>query len=83
MAGVPFITSDVGDRKMLLGVPPAGMLVPPGDPNELSNAIIKLITNPELSKSLVKLGRQRVGSYYWDKLVHSLNQAIEKMDIYG
>jgi glycosyltransferase involved in cell wall biosynthesis len=66
--GVPFVSADVGDRKKLLGNPPAGILTNPNDPESLANAIQSLLNEPKLASSLSRRGYDRVQNYYWDKL---------------
>jgi len=72
--GIPFVTSDVGDRRRLLGDPPAGALAKPGDPDSLCSTIAQVLTSPALKQSLSYYGTQRVRHYFWDKLVLSLEQ---------
>jgi glycosyltransferase involved in cell wall biosynthesis len=70
--GVPFVTGKVGDRELLLGDPPAGILVPPGDPQALAAGLLEVLTNPQLSKVLRARGQSRVQDYYWDQLITRL-----------
>lgn len=65
---IPFITGNVGDRKQLIGEPPAGTLVKPGDPDSLSNAIIQVLSDKDLAYQISSQGRLRVENYYWDTL---------------
>jgi len=48
----------VGDRKMLIGEPPAGLLVPRGMPPH-GRAIVELLTHPELAGALRQRGLER------------------------
>jgi len=70
--GIPFVSGDVGDRRMLLSHPLAGLLAKPGDPDSLATEIIRVLDNQELSKSLKQYGLERIKSYYWDVLVKKL-----------
>ena len=70
--GVPFVSGDAGDRRKLLGEPPAGLLVRPGDPVSLGEAILRVLGDPDLGAALCQLGKERVQSYYWDKLARIL-----------
>jgi glycosyltransferase involved in cell wall biosynthesis len=74
---VPFITSDVGDRRTLLGQPEAGVLVPPGDPNSLAKGIRSIIMNPDLANELRMRGEERVKSYTWDRLSMNVNREFQ------
>lgn len=71
-SGVPFISSDVGDRRFLLGDPLAGLLARPGDPDSLGRLINNVLSDPNLAETLRKRGSERVKSYYMDQLVQKL-----------
>ena len=72
--GIPFVCGDVGDRRHLLGDPPAGVLSRPGDPDSLAKAIHSIIINPEMAEELRQRGLERVNSFTWDKLAKMLNR---------
>ena len=82
-AGVPFVTQDVGDRKTILGEPPAGLIAVAGDPNSLAQAIIKVICEPELAEQLRSRGFEQAKKYSWETLAKKMdtvyrNAAITK-----
>jgi glycosyltransferase involved in cell wall biosynthesis len=68
-AGIPFVTMDVGDRRLLSGDPPAALLAEPGDAESLANQIGEILNNPELREELVERGYERVKNYYWDQIL--------------
>jgi glycosyltransferase involved in cell wall biosynthesis len=70
------VTADVGDRKSLLGDPPAGLLAQPGNPESLADKIIQVLSDPAVSSSLQSRGFDRVKNYYWDKLANDLNELV-------
>lgn len=78
ICGIPFVTADVGDRALLLGDPPAGMLARPSDAGALSQAIIEVLENPNLSQLLCQRGLERVQDYYWDHLAEELDGIYRK-----
>jgi glycogen(starch) synthase len=78
VCGVPFVTADVGDRRLLLGDPPAGMLARPGDAGALAQAILAVLENPDLSQTLRQRGLARVPDYYWDHLAEELDGIYRK-----
>ena len=67
--GTPFVTGDVGDRKQLIGEPPAGIITKPGDPEALAAAVVHVLSDQSLAETLTKRGRDAVEQYYWDQLV--------------
>ena len=77
--GVPIITSDVGDRRNLLGQPEAGLLVKPGDPASLAQGIRSITMYPDFANELSLRGKQRVKSYTWDHLVMNINREFQSL----
>lgn len=61
-AGKPIIGSDIGAIKELIAKG-AGILVRPGNVNELRTAIKKLIQNPELRRNMGKIGVKAAQEY--------------------
>lgn len=70
--GIPFVSADVGDRRMLLGSPPAGLLAQPGDAESMASAIQQILSNPGMAETFRQRGLERVEQYYWDKLAKQL-----------
>lgn len=81
-SGVPFVTADVGDRRLLMGEPPAGVLARPGDAESLADAIVQVLSNPRLTSDLRQRGLERAQEYSWDRLVERMEaaylQAVER-----
>jgi glycosyltransferase involved in cell wall biosynthesis len=76
--GVPFVSGDVGDRRKLLGQPPAGLLTKPGDPVSLGEAILRVLGDPDLGAALCRRGRERVRDYNWGKLARNLESEYRR-----
>ena len=73
--GKPVISTNVkGGIPDVIKNGETGILVRPGDAEELSSAIIKLLTKPELTKRMGDLGRKRVETKY------SLTYMIELLE---
>lgn len=72
--GVPFVSAAVGDRPALLGDPPAGCLISPGDPLALADGIIDLLLDPAKRKVLGSLGLERVRSFTWENLAQQFEK---------
>ena len=78
-AGVPFVTADVGDRRALLGHPPAGILVESGNPNALAQGIIQVLADPDMAQTIAQRGIKRVLSFHWNRLAADLSQIYEQI----
>lgn len=76
---VPLVTVDVGDRREILGNPPAGLIAPPGDPNALASALQQILAQPELAKTLAQRGLVRAGQFNWDKLAEQMEAVYTKL----
>jgi alpha-1,3-rhamnosyl/mannosyltransferase len=64
-AGVPVIASDCSCLPEVVGG--AGLFVPPRSVDALSDAMEKVLTQPELAESLSAHGKSRAGAYHWSK----------------
>jgi glycosyltransferase involved in cell wall biosynthesis len=77
--GVPFITADVGDRRELIGDPPAGLLCSAGSATQLSEQILEVLRNPQLSQHLVENGRRRLPSFTWESLSKKMEASYQSV----
>lgn len=73
-AGLPAVATRVGQCAELLDEGDAGILVPPGDPGRLAEALLSLLRSPELRGALGARLRERVRSRY------SAAAAMEKLE---
>lgn len=71
-SGTPFVTADVGDRRRILGSPPAGVLVAPGSPETLSQGILDVLLDPARADVLRRRGEEYVHRYDWSRLARTL-----------
>lgn len=91
-AGVPVIATDVGScKELILGgteediaLGPAGIVINVADPKALENAIVTLLSDPELWEQMSKAAIQRAERYYDQNVIiaryHQLYQ--EKIDLW-
>ena len=70
----PIITSDVGDRKILLGYPPAGVLCKAGDAKALANAMISLLNDAQKANNSAKEGMKKISTYNWLYLAEKMQK---------
>ncbi|MCX7681404.1 MAG: glycosyltransferase family 4 protein [Anaerolineae bacterium] len=75
-AGTPVVSGDVGDRSALLSFG-GGIIVPPGNPEALAEAILAIIEDDSLRARLSAEAREASEYYYWDRLVHDFVKVYE------
>jgi glycosyltransferase involved in cell wall biosynthesis len=63
-AGLPVIASDVGELSQSVITGETGVLVPPGNPDALAEAIKSCISTPERLKKMGEAGRARLLSRF-------------------
>lgn len=69
LVGTPFVTSNVGDRKLLSGDPPTALLTLPGNTSDLAIKIRSIIDNQNLALELRQNGLKTIEQFYWQNLV--------------
>jgi glycosyltransferase involved in cell wall biosynthesis len=75
-AGRAVVASSVGGLAELVVDGTTGLLVPPGDPTALKNAIQRLLADGELRTRLGAAGRERARAYSVDAVVGSWEQVF-------
>ena len=70
-AGIPYVTTNVGDCRALLEgereddhFGPAGLVVPVMNSEAMARAILRLIRDPKRMRRMGQAGRKRVEAYY-------------------
>ena len=64
LAGLPVVSTDVGECRAVLDDGRAGLLVPPSAPEELAAALTRLLKSPELRASLGSALKVHVSSHF-------------------
>jgi glycosyltransferase involved in cell wall biosynthesis len=67
VAGVPCITTDVGDRRELVGC--AGMAVPPGDVSALADGLLSVLQDDETALRMREAAEKMREDHFWDRRV--------------
>jgi len=74
----PVIGSNVGGIPYVIDNDQNGLLVPPKDPQALADAIIKILTNPQLAKKMGEEGYEKVmKNFTWEKQINTTKELIE------
>lgn len=75
-SGVPSVASASGALPEVVGR--AGILVPPGDPEALAAALVRMLDEPGLWELLRAEGTESVGRYSWESVAASQNALYER-----
>ena len=78
-AGKPLIASDVGGIPDLVEDGCNGLLVPPGDPGGLADAIMRLIRNPDEAKKMGLRGKGMCERYGVDAMIGKLDMLYSEL----
>lgn len=76
--GIPVVASAVGGIKEVLVPGETGILVEPGNPVQLAEAIRYLVSNPQLRKKMGENGRRRVEELFsWEVIASQTRELYE------
>lgn len=75
-AGVPVVVANDGALGEVVG--DAGLLVDPGSPHEIAEAILRISSDAVLRDSLIARGLERAAEFTWDAAGRSLWRAVEQ-----
>ena len=66
--GMPVVSTNVGGIPYMIRNEENGLLVDPGKPDSMVEAITKLLQNPELAGNLSKTSRKEIEKYDWEQV---------------
>lgn len=77
--GTPIVTSNVSGLQEIAGE--AAVLVDPGDTEAISNAMQRVLSDPELSAALAARGLARVTQFSWDLCARKTLDVLERASL--
>ncbi len=77
-SGVPIVASDIAGYHDVVTSEREGLLVPPKNPRQLAEAIIRLAQNPLLRQQLGAAGRAKALTYAWPKIVDQIEPIYDE-----
>ncbi len=78
--GKPVVASAVGPVPEVVVDGETGLLVPPGQPEPLAAAIVRILTEPDLAARLGRAGRERVGERFTlDRMVAETEAVYQEL----
>ena len=76
--GLPVVATEVGGVKELIKHGFNGFLIKPGQPKDISKAIIKILKNPELAGQFSKHGLEKVKDFSQEKMLSAIKSLYSK-----
>ncbi len=77
--GVPVIGTDVGGIPDVIEHGKTGLLVPASDAKALSEAIVRILTEPGLGDRLAAGAQERLAKFDWDKIAERYAELYEEL----
>jgi phosphatidylinositol alpha-mannosyltransferase len=74
-AGVAVVATDIAGYREVVRAGVDGLLVPPGDPGEVANALRRVLEDPSLADRLRAAGRQRAARFDWETVAGEVEEA--------
>ncbi len=64
-AGLPVVSTGTGDLSALVRNGETGLIIPPGEPDAMANAILRLLRDPQHAVAMTRVARQETERYTW------------------
>jgi phosphatidylinositol alpha-mannosyltransferase len=77
-AGVPVVASNVAGYREVVRSGVDGLLVPPGDPEALAEAVRRVLEEPALAEALRREGSARAERFRWEAVVDEVEAAYRE-----
>lgn len=78
-AGTPIVASDLTGYRHVARADREALLVPPGDPGALAEALARALADPSLRQRLVEEGRRRASEFSMTRLAEELRARYESI----
>ena len=73
-SGVPVVSTNVGGVPFVVDAGRTGLLVPPGQPQAMADAVMAILTDPALRQHLSSQGLAEAQRYGWPQVADTLRQ---------
>jgi L-malate glycosyltransferase len=78
--GLPVVSTNVGGIPFLVTDHENGLLVNPGDVDQMASRIEWLISNPEKAQQLAEVARKKVEEFDWDSVRHNWFSVLDEFE---
>jgi phosphatidylinositol alpha-mannosyltransferase len=77
-AGLPVVASDIPGYREVVRAGVDGLLVPPGDPVALAEAVGRVLRDSDLARTLSSAARERAEAFRWDAVAEQVEAAYRE-----
>jgi glycosyltransferase involved in cell wall biosynthesis len=78
--GTPVVAARVGGMIDVVKDGETGLLVQPGNSEELAESIISILSNPDLGKAMGQAGQKRVRELFsWEQVAHNMERCYQSL----
>jgi phosphatidyl-myo-inositol alpha-mannosyltransferase len=78
-AGLPVVASDIPGYREVVRDGMEGILVPPGDPASVADAVRRVLDDAVFARALGEAGRERAGRYSWEAVAGRVEEVYREV----
>ncbi len=78
-SGIPIVSTNVGGIPFIVSDEETALLVPPGDPERMAAALVRMLTGPDLALRLATAGLSEVRRFSWPQVKDSLGSVYQSI----
>lgn len=77
-AGLPVVATTISGNIDIVKNQKSGLLVPPSDPQSLADAVVRILTDPELKSRMGTEGHRLIQPFHWRNIAQSYLEVYEE-----
>jgi len=78
-AGIPLVASDIPGFRRVVTSGQDGLLVAPGSPEEIADAVVRIASDPAMAARMTAAGREKALAYDWKAVTGRLEESFRRV----
>lgn len=78
-AGIPIVASDIPGFRRVVKSGKDGLLVAPGSPEEIADAVTRIASDPSMAARMTAAGREKALEYDWSSVTEKLEESFMRL----
>ena len=78
-AGIPLVASDIPGFRRVVTSGQDGLLVAPGSPEEIADAVVRIASDPAMAARMTAAGREKALAYDWRTVTGRLEESFHRV----